>query len=217
MTASDTTPRRTRVVLGATCFIDAEAALGLATELARQTGAELHGVLVRETAALAATTGRSGTVITYSGTRETGISAEAMVRAFRADARRFQERLSRAARAAALHAAFQQAEGPLPEAVRADARAGDIIVLGIRRVLRAGSDIVVVAPEGASVPAFAEALAQRLGRHLLRLPPGDLLARLDRMSPTAVILSGPQSELPALAKIVQTARCPVIVPLEVPG
>lgn len=59
------------MILGASCYPDAEAALALALELARQMGAELHGVFVRETAVLAAGYAHSR-VVTYSGQRKAG-------------------------------------------------------------------------------------------------------------------------------------------------
>lgn len=230
---------RHRVILGASCYPDAEAALALALELARQMGAELHGVFVRETAVLAAAYSHSR-VVTYSGQRESGLTAAAIAKAFRADARRFEGLLARRAKAAALVSSFREAEGHVQEELRRSAEAGDIIISGFKPILRAAGCIALILAEGQGVPGFALWLARKTGKPLVALiacapgagpgtapgsaeQPGDvaetrfctlpdvLLRQLEHMSPAAVIVAAPLAGLPPPARIQEAARCPLVI------
>ena len=230
---------RARVILGASCYPDAEAALALALDLARQLGAELHGVFVRETAVLAAGYAHSR-VVSYSGQRETGLTAGALARAFRADARRFEGLLARRAKAAALVSSFREAEGHLQEELRRSAAAGDILISGFKPILTAAGCIAVILAEGQAVPGFALRLARTVRKPLVALvacapqaqpgsaaapagPPGDvaetrlcaepgvLLRQLEHMSPAAVIVAAPLAGLPPPARIQEAARCPLVL------
>lgn len=230
---------RLRVILGASCYPDAEAALALALDLARQTGAELHGVFVRETALLAAGYAHSR-VVSYSGQRETGLTAGALARAFQADARRFEGLLARRAKAAALVSSFSEAEGHLQEELRRFAAAGDILISGFKPILPAAGCIAVILAEGQAVPGFALRLARSARKPLVALvacapeaqpgpaaapawPPGDvaetrlcarpevLLRQLEHMSPVAVIVAAPLAGLPPPARIQEAARCPLVL------
>lgn len=230
---------RQRVILGASCYPDAEAALALALDLARQTGAELHGVFVRETALLAAGYAHSR-VVTYSGQRQTGLTAGALARAFQADARRFEGLLARRAKAAALVSSFSEAEGHLQEELRRFAAAGDILISGFKPILPAAGCIAVILAEGQAVPGFALRLARSARKPLVALvacaaaaqsgpaaapawPPGDvaetrlcarpevLLRQLEHMSPVAVIVAAPLAGLPPPARIQEAARCPLVL------
>ncbi|MFW8595070.1 hypothetical protein [Cribrihabitans neustonicus] len=232
---------RTRVILGASCYPDAEAALQLAMELAGHLGAELQGVFVRETALLAATYSYAR-VVTYSGQQETGLSAGAMARALQADSRRFQGLLARRARAAALPSSFLEAEGHLQDALRRAARAGDLLVFGFKPMLRAAGCLALILAEGQGVPDYAARLARRTGKPLVALiactgpagaqgtgpqdasgspietrrctPPETLLRHLEHMSPAAVIVAAPPAGLPSAARIQEAARCPVVIRCE---
>lgn len=228
-----------RVILGASCYSDAEAALALALELARQLGAELHGVFVRETSVLAAGYAHSR-VVSYSGRRETGLTAGALARAFQADARRFEGLLARRAKAAALVSSFREAEGHLQEELRRSAEAGDIIISGFKPILRATGCVALILTEGQAVPGFALRLARTVRKPLVALvacapeaqpgpaaapagPLGDvaetrrcaqpevLLRQLEYMSPAAVIVAAPLAGLPPLARIQEAARCPLVI------
>jgi hypothetical protein len=219
MTSPDTentrAARRSRVMLYAPCYIDAEAAMDLATELARQIKAELHGILLRDRALMTETRGPVAAVVSYAGNPTRNVSSQSMIDAFQADARRFRDSLLRQAREAALSAAFEETEERLTEAMAHSAAASDVLVVGFKPMGRTGDALVVVLDDGQDMPDYAKALAQRLNKRLVALRFGadqtDLLARLDRMSPAAVLLAGTQSALPPLARIVDTARCPVIV------
>ncbi|UWQ35343.1 hypothetical protein K3555_22715 (plasmid) [Leisingera sp. M527] len=228
---------RARVILGASCYTDAEAALVLAMELARQLGAELQGVFVRETAVLAAGYAHSRAV-SYSGQRETGLTGAALAKAFQADARRFRGLLSARAAAAALESSFREAEGHVQEELRRVSQAGDILIFGFKPILRAAGRIAVILAAGQGVPDYTQRLARKAGKPLVALvacpagaepvpapagqedsgletrfcaQPEALLRQLEHMNPAAVIVAAPLADLPPATRIQDAARCPLIL------
>ncbi|WP_027256071.1 hypothetical protein [Leisingera aquimarina] len=226
-----------RVILGASCYPDAESALVLALVLARQLGAELQGVFVRETAVLAAGYAQSR-VVSYSGQRETGLTGAALAKALQADARRFKGLLSARTAAAALESSFREAEGQVQEELRRISQAGDILVFGFKPILRVAGCIAVILGAGRGVPDYALRLARKTGKPLVALiacpagaesdptpagqedsgietrfcaQPGMLLRQLEYMNPAAVIVATPLADLPPAARIQDAARCPLIL------
>jgi len=234
------------VVLGATCYADAEAALSIALALARQAGGGIEGVLVRDENVLMAASHHRVRIVSYSGTSATATTGEAMLLAYQSDARRFEERLSGLAREARIATGFRAIEGHLAEAVEEMVTAGDIAVLGVRRAFGDSGSVVVISDSDRALPAFAAPLAASLGKRLIVLSPAArkrqaaqasagedmprsgspgglpaetlvyegadaLLRRLDALSPAAVIVAAGTSDLPALAQLVDAARCPVIL------
>ncbi|CUH98278.1 hypothetical protein [Leisingera aquaemixtae] len=185
---------RLRVILGASCYPDAEAALALALDLARQTGAELHGVFVRETALLAAGYAYSR-VVTYSGQRQTGLTAGALAKAFQADARRFEGLLARRAKAAALVSSFSEAEGHLQEELRRCAAAGDILISGFKPILPAAGCIAVILAEGQAVPGFALRLARSARKPLVALVACAAAAQTGPAAAPAAAPAGPPGDV----------------------
>ncbi|HKL55246.1 hypothetical protein [Marivita sp.] len=221
--------RRARVILGATCYLDAEGAIRVAVEIARQMGADLHGVLVADEAIMAAASTPRARSIGFTGAQVVEVTSARMQAAFRADARRFERQLQHAAQAASLAAAFRQMQGRLVTALDQGAGAGDVLIYGFSR--DPGSTDCVALIAGASPPApglaaLAARLAQEAGKPLLTFaPPGPggpdivtcdgpeaLLARLERHRPAAVIGAAPRAELPPLARLLDAARCPLILP-----
>ena len=123
---------RHRVVLGATCYADAEGGLTVAIELARHAGAELHGLLVQDEASLSAVRVMRARVLSFSGEPAAEVSEQALLSAYRADARRFAERLRGAARMARLRAEFRAVEGRLWDVVQQAADIGAFKALARR-------------------------------------------------------------------------------------
>ncbi|WP_397543984.1 hypothetical protein [Roseovarius salis] len=221
-----------RVVLGATCYADAEGALSLAVALARQVEAELHGLLVRDEGILTAAGRPRARVVTYSGDQASAISRTEMLRAYEADARRFEERLTGLARTARVAARFNALEGRLSEVVLQSSGQGDVVILGFRRAMRDSGSVVLVLGKGHQPPAFAAPLAAGLGKRLVVLCASDedrpaalhsefetrrfhdreeLLRQLETLSPAAVIIAADPGTLPATGRVLDAARCPVVV------
>lgn len=216
---------RRRVVLGATCFADAEGGLHIAVELARHAGAELHGLLVREEASLSAVRVFRARAVSFTGEPAAEVTETALLRAYRADARRFAERLGGAARLARVAAEFQATEGRLWDAVQKAAGPGGVAVFGYRRAVGDSGSVVLVLGQGRAVPAFAAPLAAGMKKHLVILSegaqparaagevyhgPDELLQRLGALSPAAVIVAADPATLPPAARVVEAARCPVV-------
>lgn len=216
---------RRRVVLGATCFADAEGGLHIAVELARHAGAELHGLLVREEASLSAVRVFRARTISFTGEPASEVTETALLRAYRADARCFAERLGGAARLARVAAEFQATEGRLWDAVQKAAGPGGLAVFGYRRAVGDSGSVVLVLGQGRDVPGFAASLAAGMKKHLVILSegaqparaagevyhgPDELLQRLGALSPAAVIVAADPATLPPAARVVEAARCPVV-------
>ncbi|RKT28247.1 hypothetical protein BXY70_3607 [Roseovarius halotolerans] len=225
--------RRARVILGATCYLDAEGAIRVAVEIARQIGADLHGVLVADEAIMAAASTPRARCIGFGGAQVIEVTAARMEAAFRADARRFEQQLQRAAQAASLATAFRQMQGRLATALDQGAGTGDVLIYGFSR--DPGSTDCVALVVGAAPPAprfaaLAAQLSQKTGKPLLIFaPPGiggpdvitcdspeALLARLERHRPAAVIGAAPRADLPLVARLLDAARCPLILPATSP-
>lgn len=133
-----------RVILSATCYADAEAALHLAVLLARQVGAGLHGLLVSDEAILEAARHPHARAVSFSGQAVSQVTVETMRAAFRADARLFEKRLVQAARDAVLDTGFSAIGGRLMAVLAQITGARDIVVVGFRRALREGDALILV-------------------------------------------------------------------------
>lgn len=233
--------RPVRVILGATCSVDAMGTLQIAVQIARRRGADLHGLLVADDAILAAASGPRARAVGFSGGQIAQITAERMLEAFRADARRFEQGLLRAAQAASVGAAFRQAQGRLATALDEGAGAGDLLVYGFARP-QGRADCVVLLSDGTAPAADLLDLAAQLAAHLdsplVVLTPLDrdaaldialtphapvvvtvadtpaLLAQLERRRPAAVIAAAPRAALPPIGRLLDAARCPVIFPAD---
>lgn len=178
-TTSDNSIRRHRVILGATCYADAEAALHLAIELAKRTGAELQGLLVSDDTALSAATRPNARAVSFSGATMTRVTVDTMRTAYRGDARLFETQLLRRAAAASVRHGFRAMEGRLSRVLMETADAGDVIIFGYHRAVRDGDSIVIVLdPEVGGVDGdealrLAAGLSEALHKRLIVFPGND--------------------------------------------
>lgn len=204
-----------RVIIGATCYYDAEAGLALATTIAKHIGAELYGMLVQDQAALSVVTAGKCTVISYSGTQFADTAKETLIQAWKSDVKRFESKLYSYARRAQLSAEFRVVTGGLIHTIQEIALSGDIAVIGYKRSARAIGETVAVVPAGIPVPELFRTIAQNLKTHLTVLRMGsqanDVLSKLERMSPDAVLLLHHQSIIPHISRIIEASRCPVVI------
>ncbi|MDI3338084.1 hypothetical protein QKW60_16875 [Defluviimonas aestuarii] len=238
---SETASPHARVILSATCYADAEAALHLAVLLARTAGAGLHGILVSDETILSAAAHPHARAVSFSGQAVTQVTVETMHAAFRADARLFQKRLTEAAQKAVLETSFSAIRGRMMAVLARSAEARDIIVIGFRRSIKDGDALVLVLGDrdaGHDQLAFALQLSaltrkrlivfatprregevvailarQRGNLHEYRpyLGTANLLRELERMSPAAVIIATGQEEVPPVGALINAARCPVVL------
>ncbi|PQO22481.1 hypothetical protein C2I36_12900 [Rhodobacteraceae bacterium WD3A24] len=184
-------PRRARIILGATCYADAESALHVAVMLAHETGGEIHGLMVTDETVLEASAHPHARTVSWTGQGARAVSAERMLEAFRADARAFERRLAETARRAALDFAFREARGQLIGALEAAAGRGDLLLFGARRATPTGQGVVVIAgavagPDDVAADADMAALlglgarlAAGLGQPLVILVPEAMRASVE--------------------------------------
>lgn len=242
-----TAVHRTRVILGATCYADAEASLRIAVLLAKQNRADIHGCLVEDDAILASVAYPNARAVTYSGRHFERVSAESMQAAFRADAKRFENKLAAEARQASLASGFTEVRGQLPGILRKKADAGDLLVFGFRRVRRDSGHVVLAFGDTKPDPkllVLALDLSHALGKRLtilaapefqsdiyallsqhslknydLAAVSGDkaLLETLERMSPSALVVGFELSGLASVMRLLEAARCPVVMTAQSPS
>lgn len=233
--------KRTRVILGANCYSDAESTLELASVLAQQVGAELRGLLIHETSVLFSENQLQARIVSYSGMSSAMVTAGALMKAYHADARHFERHLSSAAKASALESSFDEIEGCLTDVLRTQAHSGDIIVFGYKPIFHQNGPVVLVLGDKTELPKFAVNLTRKLHKQLHILLSGsrigdvvgaeaeklgmaatikayetsnELVADLERMTPTAVVLADHSAGEPAVARMLEAARCPVILQTE---
>ena len=113
------------------------------------------------------------------------------------------------------------------------AGAGDVLIYGFSRDPGSTDCVALVvgaAPPAPRLAALAAQLSQKTGKPLLIFaPPGiggpdvitcgspeALLARLERHRPAAVIGAAPRADLPPVARLLDAARCPLILPATSP-
>jgi len=241
MKANEMKPKL-RVVLGATCYVDAEATMHLSIQLARLVGAEIHGVLVNDGTVFSAARASSTRTVTFSGETSVNVTVEAISSAFRSDARMFEQRLKIRADKATLNSGFSTQDGKLFPALEHLSKPGDYAVLGFRRAIYDGDCLFVALGENenfdnhlklavqlstrlakpiiiSASPSFHGAIKGWFSQTITPLPAmvsytgtSGLLSQLETLSPVAVLMATGQHYRAPLAQIIDAARCPVIVP-----
>ena len=229
-----------RVILAASCYTDAQAALDLATLLARQMGRELVGLLVEEQAVhFHASMPFARTVATPGTTREE-ITAKKMQDAFARDAREFEARLRMLGEQENLSWSFRTMHGKLRIKGESEATAEDFLILGGHLSRSHKSAILVVFGPHAD-PALVDLSTQiasdtdhpiialvaadettgaiqepnfppALHTKTLAYGDNDALFRLvGRTGAAALIISAECRQRCDLERLIEAARCPVII------
>ena len=237
--APDKTARGARVILGVTCFADADASLEIAVLLAKVIGLDIQGVLVTDEAAVVSANIPGAQVIDYGGGGVRNVTSKTMIEAYETDARMFRKRLTSAAEQASIKSDFQVAHGKLAQALLHWAEAGDLVVYGFRRPIHRGDAVILIMGDQTtdeSLLPMARRLAVALGERLVVLLAGkqkngpqiqkpidgleiryfdgaSLIENLNRMSPSTVIADPELLSNVPIERLVDIARCPVIVPL----
>lgn len=164
-------PAHTRVILGATCYADAEGGLQIAVALAQQVRADLHGYLVADDEIMASVASPKARIVTYAGARAETVTSRSMHAAFHSDARLFQDRLAKAARLASLRMRFNEARGRLANLLSENASGGDLLVFGFRQVSRPSRrhDVVIIFGSGEPDPQLLTLGVELAGAQNVRL------------------------------------------------
>ncbi len=236
-----TSPPVRRIVISATCYPDAQAAIPLGVNLARQLNAEVEGLLVEEEAFIHYAALPSAKALSGQGRQANKVTPKAMLDAFQRDAQAFRNRLSRSAREASVTWTFQQRRGALMSLVDQMGKAADVILFGHHRSFTAPGEIVLVCGKQ-SPPADLMDLANRIATDL-HLPlvvlaqpdareiindwmkqtpqdritivyqpdPDNTLTYLSLRCPAAVLVAKSSLSDVNLKSLVNTARSPVMV------
>lgn len=222
-----------RLLIGASCFADAKAALRLAERLGGTLFGELGGLLVEETIVTEIVDLPWQRVVTSSGTFVVVPSRQQIRTLVESDAKAFRDTLSGLAQSKARKWSFERRHGDLISGLCAAAAGWDILLLGHRETHRQAGKIVVIAPPVTapqSAIELAEDLAKALRTELVTASIGTeetpaqqhmpfssdaaLLAYINRTSASAVVLdlsAGPLRTHDQLRHVLAAARCPVLV------
>jgi hypothetical protein len=231
MTLPSKSPQR--LLIGAGCFADAQAALQLAEQIAGSLAGDLGGLLVEETIFTEVVDLPGQRVVTSSGTLVVAPSRQQVRTLIESDAKAFRDTLSGLAQSKACKWSFERRRGDLIGGLCAAAVGWDILILGHRETHRQAGKVVLITPPAfaqQSAVGFAEDLAKVLQVDLdvvslgivdtsvqqggPRSSEDALLARVNRTNAAAVVLdlsAGPLHTHDQLRHLLAVARCPVLV------
>jgi len=229
------TARGTRILISASSFGDAAAALDIVHQLSEQMIGQLGGVLIDEGSVTAACQLPNQRVISASGAVIMAPSPAQVRRLIKADARAFREMLAQVARTPDTKWTFEQQSGDLIDCSINLGRAWDMVILGHRELHPVPGNVVFLGSPLAQADTaldMAGTLARNLGTGLLVFSFSgahaegprtrthqfaDLvtaLSQLARANAQVVVIDltrGPVRTQDQLREVVEMARCPVVV------
>lgn len=226
-----------RILIGAGCFADAEAAFRLVERFERQLQFELGGLLVDEGFITEAARSPMQRVVTPGGNLVDPPTAQKARALLASDARAFQRLLSATAQARSVKWSFEKRSGDLVRHVFEAAKEWDILLLGRRTLHKRSGQIVIVSghanrSERAELVAASLADAAETDHVTLSLSPklskddaedalfvaepdaSGLLTRLNRMNAAAVVVDLEASQWRSselMRQLLEAARCPLVV------
>ena len=235
---SSTVPLHLRVLVGAGSFADAEAALRIVEHLPNSFCTGLGGVLIEDVDVLTACQIPDQHIVLISGTLKSAPNRAEIRTLLQADARAFQQSLAQTADLRETNWTFSQDKGDLVGSALRAAKDWDVLVLGYRPLHSIQGKVVLL--KRASRPSDEmDAAALQLSHHAStdpitffvkespdaaqHLTPestlqfdtlGDSLNRLKRTNAHAVLVDlrhGPVRNQTDLSRLLEAARCPVIV------
>lgn len=216
-------PPPRRILIGASSYADARAALHLTRLLKAQSRTIVSGLLVEETTLNDLPRLGRQRVVTASGALRDVPTPEQVRRTIERDATAFQTALSELEGAAS---SLERRQGELAGILWDIAQEWDVLLFGHRETHAAPGQVVLITPPAETVSDaadLAEYLARAAGTTTLALdlpPEADgpgfaaLLARLGRINCTAVVLDrslGPIGTPDQLSELLSAARCPIVL------
>lgn len=227
-----------RILVSASSFSDAAAALRIVEHLSHDVCEALGGVLVEEPEMLAACQFAGKRIVGISGTTAPAPTRSQVRMLLKADARAFQQSLARTAFPFGTQSVFTQDAGDLLSTALRAAAGWDVLVIGYRQLHHVRGKIVHLVTSAASMEEMNE-ISNRLSQQLdadrtffsvgttsslesAPLPQGsiqfgtldDALRVLMRTNAAAVLVDlkhGPVQNQSDLARLLDAARCPLIV------
>lgn len=210
-----------RLLIAASSFADAEAALKLARILARNKPIAFAGIFIDENPSEIAL-GASQRMVTLHGAMIAVPSPQQARLMARSESQAFRRLLSETAQGVSATWSFTETTGELVTGVCASARQVDVVLCGHRPLRReTGRVLLIAGPDTPAGPAraLADALAREIGTDVVELgqdavSKSDILLRADRAYASAVVAdfaSGPLTTETDLRRLIAAARCPVAV------
>lgn len=228
----------TRILVGASSFVDARAALHLLGRLMEKWQPSIGGVLVEDTASLAVCTLPNQRVITPGGTVAMAPTASQIRTLIEADARAFKQSLAQLAGDAGAPWTFERDIGDLVQTGLNMARAWDILIFAHRNLHPIAGKVVLL-ESSASADSPVRDMAKLLSAHLTAenvvltvsetayrttedqtssrqtsATLDEALGRLARLNAQAVLVDlsrGPVHTAEELHRLIEVARCPIFV------
>ena len=188
-----------RVIIGATCFADADAAIAMAASLAKMVEGEILGLLVEDDSILSYADLPFAKTLTFQQGTLQPVTRKTMDSAFLRDARVFERRLANAASQTAVNWSFEHKRGQMMPLLQSAASAGDFIFLGYQQTGIVRGEIIFidfVGDDASDLLDLSKAIASEmgLGLHTVSLsnheklnPKTGVLDYLRKISPAAVI------------------------------
>lgn len=228
----------TRILIGASSFVDARAAMRLLSRLMEKWQPSIGGVLVEDTESLAVCALPNQRVITPGGKIAMAPTASQVRTLIEADARAFKKSLVELADETGAPWTFERDIGDLIQTGLNMARAWDIMIFAHRNLHPIAGKVVLLQSSASAdgpMKEMAKLLSAHLGAEYVTLtvsetahrtsdaqtPSGQIsatldegLARLARLNAQAVLVDlsrGPVHTAEELHRLIEVARCPVFV------
>ena len=226
-------PPKMRILIGASSFADAIAALQILGRLTVDVGATLGGLLIEESEALALCHIPNQRVISPSGALAIAPSPTQLRTMIEADAKAFRRSLAQISDPVGARWTFEQSMGDLVQTLLQASQNWDIIIIGHRSIHPVGGKIALLTSstsEEDALISFSAKLAQRLSAERIIFSVGQIagkvtnqlalptlqraLAELAKTNAQAVLVdlaNGPICNATELRQLLEVARCPVFV------
>ncbi len=161
----NTPNRRRRVIVSATCFADADAAIKIAARLARKIQGDVLGLLIEDEAISRYAELPFAKTLAFQPATQQPVTSRAMRIAFERDAQRFKTILAKAARNASIEWSFESKRGKTIPLLHSTASKGDFILLGYQQMRASQGEIICLIDAGgndASLLNIGKTLAQEM-------------------------------------------------------
>jgi hypothetical protein len=226
----NTGKRQSKVIISATCFADADAAIVMAISLAQKVKGDLFGLLVEDESILRYADLPFAKVVAFQSGTPQQVTPEAMASAFRSDARTFKAILAKSAMDASINWSFESKRGQMMSLLHSMASKGDLILLGHQQSPMLSGEIIYLDYSDANDSNFrklANQIADEMNVPFQVISSGNtqasageyitthhsedqVLELLHNKSLNAVFIAASEKEDPDIYKILEAARCPII-------
>ncbi len=210
-----------RLLVCAGSFADAQPALRIAEALVGSELGDIAGVLVEELQDVESLPAQARCVVTASGAVCVAPPPEERRLQMESDAKAFRDRLIQLANQATANWRFEREKGdPIGQFI-STRRDWDLLVIGHRIIGRQTGCVVTIKPQDADesrTSGLSQSLAKVLRANVLEIEfresVGELLSTINKTRATAIIIdtvSGPIRDKDQIRKLVDAARCPVLI------